>query len=91
MAITSNTAEPNITVSGSPILPAAIPANNAPIGMEPKNRSKDERFLAALGLADGAEMSAREALKQSGSNPLVEELDRTVTEIERLAAAQTHG
>jgi hypothetical protein len=32
-------------------------------GMEPKNRSKDERFLVALGLADGAEMSARDALK----------------------------
>ena len=30
-----------------------------------------------------------EVLKQSDANPLVEELDRTVAEIERLAAAQT--
>jgi len=32
-------------------------------GMEPKNRTKDERFLAALGLADGAEIRAGDLLR----------------------------
>ena len=31
------------------------------------------------------------AYRQAGSNPLVEELDRTVTELERLVAAQEQG
>ena len=44
-------------------------------GMELKNRSKDDRFLWALGLADGAELPAREALKLLASEIAVEKLN----------------